>query len=413
VRLILLALRNLGRNRRRTLLSLGVVAAGTIGLVLTAGFVRFSFDGLREALIHGGLGHYEVARREAVEARGSTIERSATEGIADWPALQREIERIPGVLAAGGAQHAMGLLSSTAGSSVSFIGVGSEPERERRMGFPLQLRAGEPLGDAPAPPGEDGVLLAVGLAESLGAKPGDTVTLMTLNADGLLNALDVRVRGIITTGVADLDTRFLKLHLASTQRLLQTDRVSNLVVTFDSLAAADAARGDLARAIAPRGDLSLVDWRARAPFFDQVRNLYLGIFWFLGAVIFLLVVLSASNTLVMTVMERVREIGTLRAIGTSGGQIAGLLLAEALWLGLFGALAGGALGVALIHGINALELKMPPPPGAVSPIDLRLVVVPEALLGAALLMLVVLSLASLAPIARSLRLRIAEALAHV
>jgi putative ABC transport system permease protein len=115
----------------------------------------------------------------------------------------------------------------------------------------------------------------------------------------------------------------------------------------------------------------------------------------------------------MTVMERVREIGTLRAIGTSRGQVAGLLLAEALWLGLFGGLAGDGLAVALIRGINALQLKMPPPPGAVSPIDLRLAVVPGALLGAAALMLVVLSLASLAPIARSLRLRIAEALAHV
>lgn len=413
MRLPVLALRNLGRNRRRTLLSLAVVAAGTVGLALTAGFIRFSFDGLREALIHGGLGHYEVARRAAVEAHGSTLDRVASEGIADWLPLRAELERLPHVLGAGGAQHAMGLLSSSAGRSVSFIGVGSEPERERRMGFPLQLRSGEPLADAPPPPGEDGVLLAVGLAESLGAKPGDTVTLMTLNADGLLNALDVRVRGIITTGVADLDTRFLKVHLATTQRLLQTENVSDLVVTFDSIAEADGARGALARALASRGDLSLVDWRARAPFFDQVRNLYLGIFWFLGSVIFLLVVLSASNTLVMTVMERVREIGTLRAIGTSRGQIAGLLLAEALWLGLFGGLAGDGLAVGLIHGINALQLKMPPPPGAVSPIDLRLAVVPGALLGAAALMLVVLSLASLAPIARSLRLRIAEALAHV
>ncbi len=184
-------------------------------------------------------------------------------------------------------------------------------------------------------------------------------------------------------------------------------------MTFASVAQADAGRGALQRTLAARGDLALVDWRARAPFFDQVRNLYLGIFWFLGSIVFVLVVLAASNTLVMTVMERVREIGTLRAIGTSGVQVAGMLLAEALWLGLFGSAAGGVLGVALIRGINALELKMPPPPGAVSPIDLRLVVVPEALVGAAGLMLVVLSLAALAPIARSLRLRIAEALAHV
>jgi putative ABC transport system permease protein len=413
MRLLRLALRNLGRNRRRTLLSLAVIAAGTIGLVLTAGFIRFSFDGLREALIHGGLGHYEVARRGMVEARSATLERTASAGIAEWQGLRGEIERLPGVRGAGATQHAMGLVSTAAGASVSFIGVGSEPDRERRMRFPVQLRGGQALADEPPGAGDDGVLLAVGLAESLAAKPGDTVTLMTLNSDGMLNALDVQVRGLITTGVADLDTRFLKLHLGTSQRLLQTESVSNLIVTYDSIAAAEAGRSALATVLAPMTDLALVDWRARAPFFDQVRNLYLGIFWFLGTVIVLLVVLSVSNTLVMTVMERVREIGTLRAIGTSGGQIAGLIFAEALWLGIFGALAGGTLGVALIHGINALNLQMPPPPGAVSPIDLSLVVVPEALVGAGALMLAVLAVAALAPIARSLRLRIAEALAHV
>ena len=54
MRFALFALRNLARSRRRTAISLAIVAAGTIGLLLTAGFIRFSFDGLREAMIHGG-----------------------------------------------------------------------------------------------------------------------------------------------------------------------------------------------------------------------------------------------------------------------------------------------------------------------------------------------------------------------
>jgi len=59
--LVLIALRNIFRNRRRTLLSLLVVSVGFVGLLLTAGFVRYSFNGLREAVIQGGLGHLEVA----------------------------------------------------------------------------------------------------------------------------------------------------------------------------------------------------------------------------------------------------------------------------------------------------------------------------------------------------------------
>ena len=127
----------------------------------------------------------------------------------------------------------------------------------------------------------------------------------------------------------------------------------------------------------------------------------------------MLVVLSASNTLLMTFMERIREIGTLRAIGTSRGQIAQIVLFEALWLGLFGALLGDLLGFLTIALVNSLALEMPPPPGAVSPIDLQLAIVPEAFAGTIVLMVVVLAAAALVPILKTARLRVVEALSHV
>lgn len=414
MRLIALALRNLARNRRRTAISLAIVAAGTVGLVLTAGFIRFSFDGLAEAMIHGGLGHLEVARASAVAEKSATLERSLDQGLDDWAVLQTEIEREPQVLAAAPYLHLMGVASTPAGRSASFVGLGGDPSRERRMGFPLRLREGRELADAEPAAGEEDVLLAAGLAESLGVRPGDTVTLLAVNPQGMLNALDVTVAGIYSTGVQELDTRFLKLHLASAQRLLETARVSNLAVTLAATERTESVRERLAARLAGHTPaLAVVGWQERAPFYGQVRNLYLGIFWFLGSVIFVLVVLATSNTLVMTVMERVRELGTLRAIGTTRGQVALLLLAEALWLGLFGGLVGGGLGAAAIALLNSLGLQMPPPPGAVHPIDLRVAYVPEAFLGAALLMLVVLALAAVLPVARATRLKVVEALTHL
>jgi putative ABC transport system permease protein len=349
------ALRNLRRNPRRTLLSLAIVAAGTIGLVLTAGFVRFSFDGLREAMIHGGLGHFEVASAEEVAARGeAALDRPAATGIADWEAVRARIETLPHVVAAGANVHLMGMAQKPGGASVSFVGVGVEPDRERSMRFETRLRAGEPLAEASPAEGEETALLAQGLAAALGVAPGEAVTLLATSADGMLNALDVRVVGIVTTGVAELDTRYLKLHVASAQRLLGTDRVSDLVVGLDDTEATDVAALAARRALAEVDpSLTVVPWTKRAAFYGQVRNLYAGIFWFLGTIVFVLVVLATSNTLVMTVMERVREIGTLRAVGTTPGQIAAGVLWEALWLGVLGALLGGALGAAAIAAINA------------------------------------------------------------
>ena len=407
-----LSLRNLARNRRRTALSLAIVAAGTAALVLTAGFVRFSFDGLREAMIHGGLGHLEVADADAVASRPSALDRPATPALADWRELRMRLEALPHVVAVGANLHLMGLVQTADGRSASFVGVGVEPGREARMGFGTRLRHGHGLpgtGDGPAV-----ALLASGLAGSLGVRPGDTVTLVATTADGTLDALDVEVAGIVTTGVAELDTRFLKLPLAAAQRLVGTDSVSDLLIALDDTRATDGAAAAVRAALSGhRPALAVTPWNERAPFYTQVRGLYLGIFVFLGAVVGVLVVLAASNTLVMAVMERVREIGTLRAIGTGRGQIAALLLAEAAWLGLIGAACGALLGVVATWAIDAAHFAMPPPPGAVDPIDLQLAWVPEAYLGAAALMIVVLLVAAVLPALRAARMSIVDALGHV
>lgn len=413
MKLVLLALRNLARNRRRTAISLAVVAVGTAALLLTAGFVEFSFDGLAEAMIHGGLGHLEVARESATQGRMATLERSATDGLDDWQEIQQRIESLPGVLAAAPTLHVAGMASTGAGRSAAFLGVGGDPVRERRMGFTVKLRQGAPLADAPPREGEDTVLLALGLAQALGVGPGDKLTLLAVDPDGMLNALDVRVAGLVTTGVQELDTRYLRLHLLSAQRLLGTAGASNLIVTLDRTdrtgEAQAAVRGVLA---GHRPPLAVVPWTERAPFHGQVRALYHGIFWFLGSIVFALVVLATSNTLAMAVMERVREFGTLRALGTSIGQVGALVGLEALWLGLIGGLLGDLLGAGLILGLNALEITMAPPPGAVDPIDLQVLFVPEAFVGSVVLMLVVLALAAVGPVLRVSRLRIVEALAH-
>jgi putative ABC transport system permease protein len=405
-----IALRNLARNRRRTLLSLVIVAAGTIVILLTTGFMRFSFEGLREAIIHGGLGHIEVAPRSDLEESGSSAERPGMRG---WQEVRSEIEATPHVLAAGALVQFTGMLSREE-RSAAVLAVAVEPGRERRMRFEVRLREGANLPEAPPSEGEDVVLLGTVLARNLGAGTGDLLTLLAITADGTLNALDLRVAGLITTGLQDVDSRIVKMHLASAQRLLGTPNVSSLIVGLDDTARTAEVQADLERRLRGREpSLAVVDWRTRAPFYGQVESLYRGIFWFLGSVIFVLVCLSTSNTLLMSVMERVREIGTLLAIGTSRAQVAAIVLLEALWLGVLGALAGDLLGIALVAGINGLGIQMPPPPGATGGIELRLATQPGDFAAGIALMLVILGIAAAVPVSISVRLRIADALRHV
>jgi putative ABC transport system permease protein len=406
-----IALRNLARHRRRTLLSLLVVAAGAAAVILTAGFIRFSFDGLREAIIHGGLGHLELMPASTASATGP--DRSAPPALAGWQDVRAAAEATPHVLAAGAAVYLTGMASKD-DRSAAFVGVALEPDRERRMNLEVKLRGGANLADGPPAVGEDQVLLGVGLAQSLGAAPGDVVTITGMTADGTLNALDARVAGLVTTGLQELDARVLKTHLVTGERLLGTDRVSSIVIGLDDTARTQEVGDALALRLRSAGEaLVITDWRARAPFYGQVRALYSGIFWFLGGIVFVLVCLATSNTLLMSVMERVREFGTLMAIGTGRGQVALMVVLEALWLGVTGALVGDALAAAAVVAINSAGIEMPPPPGAAAGFPLQLAVRPGDFVAVVVLMMLVLAVAAVFPALRTVRLRIVDALGHV
>ena len=406
--LVSLALRNLARNRRRTALELMIVGAGAASLLLTAGYVRDSFNGMQEAFIRGGLGHLEVAPASAAEAAGP--DRASQPSFVDWSGRRRDIEALPHVVGATGAIVMHGLVSQGE-RTLPFVGAGVETDREQRMGLRIAVRSGAPLLLAAPPEGEESVLLGLGLARQLATGVGDVVTLTAFSRDGMLNALDVRVVGLVTTGVQELDLRFVRMHLATAQRLLATDAVSSVVVMLDDTEHTGALRDAIGQSMGTQYDVS--DWQDRAPFYGQVRALYWGIFTFLGSVVLVLVCLSSSNTLLMAVMERTREIGALLAMGTSAGQVVRMIVLEAIWLGLIGGVLGSGTGFVIAALIHALHVELPPPPGAVDRMQLQLQFVAWDPVWVTALMMAILALAAAVPAWRVLRLRIVEALNHV
>jgi putative ABC transport system permease protein len=402
-------LRNLARNRRRTALALLVVAAGASALLLTAGYVRDSFHGMREAFVHGGLGHLEVSPANAA-SEGAGLERPTLPSFAEWRATRATVESQAHVVGASGVIVLHGLVARD-DRSLPFVGTGFETDREARMDMRARVKSGGPLPEAPPREGEDGVLLGLGLARQIGAGVGDVVTLTALAENGFLNALDVRVVGLVTTGVRDLDLRFLRVHLVTAQRLLGTDAVSSVIVMLDDTERTEDVRNVLAGQLGHAFAVS--DWQERAAFYGQVRTLYRGLFTFLCSVVLVLICLSSSNTLLMAVTERTREFGALLALGTSGGQLVAMIVMESAWLGLIGGALGCVLGFGMAALIHALGVEVPPPPGAVDGFLLRLEIAPYDPLWVIGLMTVILMASAVVPAIRVLRLRIVEALAHV
>jgi putative ABC transport system permease protein len=154
-------------------------------------------------------------------------------------------------------------------------------------------------------------------------------------------------------------------------------------------------------------------WRELAVFYGQVRLLYIGIFGFVGAVLVVIVILSAAIVMTMAVAERTREIGTLRALGTRPAGILKLFLAEGAALAAAGCVAGLILALLIRAILNASGIILPPPPGATHGMPIHVQFFSLAYAAGFLAMIATMAVASYFPARRASRLSIVEALAHV
>jgi putative ABC transport system permease protein len=403
-----LAFRNVFRNRRRTLMTLVMVGGGVTGLLMAGGFFAFMLNGLREDTIQQGLGHLQIFTADHFNRDEVRV---LDTGIDNWKQVASTVKSGPHVRGVAPRIDFYGMVSNGSKSSV-FVGSAVDPVAESSLGFTPRLSSGRDL--SPKPDGEVEALIGAGVAKSMNVKVGDGLTLLAVTSDGALNGVDVQIAGIVSSGYAEMDARYLRITLASAQRLLQSDRVTNLVVGLDNTANTDAA----AAALAPRlkglpQQMVLKKWIDLATYYLQVRNLFTGIFLFLGIIVFFMVLMASVNTLLMAMFERTREIGTMLAMGTPRLWIVALFMVEATLTGILGAVAGVIGGNLLASLVNASGLHMPPPPGLNVPIHFHVLHIPGLMIGSSLIVIVSLALASILPAIRASRLQIAEALAHV
>jgi putative ABC transport system permease protein len=405
---LLLAFRNVFRNRRRTIMTLLMVGGGVTGLLLAGGYFAFMTRGLREDTIRNGLGHMQIFTAE--HFRRDEVHVLDT-GIDNWRQIAASVSSGGHVRGVAPRIEFYGMVSNGAKSSV-FLGSAVDPVAETSLGFTTRLASGHNLNGKAD--GEVEALIGAGLAKSMNVKVGDGLTLLAVTTDGALNGVDVQIAGIVNNGIAELDARYLRITLASAQRLLQSDRVTNLVVGLDATDNTDAA----AAALEPRlrglsQELVLRKWIDLAAYYKQVRTMFNGIFLFMGLIVFLMVLMSSVNTLLMAMLERTREIGTMLAMGTPRAWVVALFIVEATLLGALGAIVGLAGGNLLGALINSAGLHMPPPPGYTVQISFRVLHVPSLMIGSSLMVVVSLACASILPAIRASRLQIAEALSHV
>lgn len=356
------AFSNLFRQKRRSLVTLSSIVLGGVAIFLFGGFVDYSFWSLREQTIRTNLGHVQIYKKgyldsgEAMPLKyGITDYEGIRRTLMDDPVLQPLIKTVTGQL------EYSGIISSyDSGVSTFYTAVGIEPESSLLLGSLDRIVLGSDLSRVDA----TGATLGSGLARVLAAGYGSQLDMLAINPAGGQNAMSVHVRGVMESGIKDYDDRVLKMPLKTAQALLETSQVSKIIVLLNETDHTAQAQARIERLIEERGlSLETRPWSTLAVFYHQVVNLFNGIFFFIKAIVSTIVVFMISNTMMMNVLERTREIGTLRAIGLTEREVSRLFLLEGVIMGFVGAVLSIVLGIALAELININGVPMPPSPG--------------------------------------------------
>ena len=406
---IIFAFRNVLRNRRRSIVTSLIGAVGVASLLTAAGFASYSYYMLK---LYTGLelGHVIIAQPEFWT---KDEDLPLQFGLEDYRAIAAAVEQDKRVAIAVARITYNGLLSNGTKSMV-FLAEGVEPRQFRVTGPTRTIIKGRFLAEHPDPQGDVEVILGQQLAKSLKVDVGSGVTLMVTTSAGALNAVDAQVVGIFSTGLIELDKRLLYTNLETAQELLQTDKVSKLTVFLHDVDDSNQVMQDLRQRLEARWPgLGYRTWESDADYYRSVKAIYNRVFSILGIIIGVVVFFSVSNTMSMAVLERTREIGTLRALGALPGQIVRNFVLEAVVMGL-GAIIGGLLITTLtIFALKWADLQMPPPPMRLVGYPLRIYFAPWTALGVSLLVLLVCVLAAYGVSRQAARRPIVEALAHV
>lgn len=402
---LLIAARNLTRNRRRALMALLTVGTAVVAMVLADGFVQWIFWAMREGTIQSQLGHIQVVRpgynrAGAADPFAYIIPRNA-------PELQA-IEKTPGVKLAAPRLSVSGLVSHGE-TTVSFIADGIDPAKEAELSKAFRVVKGHDLSGAQ---GQE-VILGRGLARNLGVEPGATVALLTSTASGGVNAVEAKVAGIFVSANQAYDDSALRLPIGLAQTLLRVNGSHMWLVLLEKTDSTDSYLTRFrARFPVAAHHLEFVPWYERADFYNKTVALFSQQMNVLRAIIGVIIVLSISNMLVMNVLERTGEIGTLLAVGFRRSKVMQLFAVEGLLLGLLGSAAGALIGYGLAELISTVGIPMPPPPGMEMGYTAEIRVTWPVLANAFALAFTTTALAGLYPAWKASRLNIIHALRH-
>jgi ABC-type lipoprotein release transport system permease subunit len=357
-----IAFRNIFRQKRRSILTALSMFGGFVMAAFFIGFSEGTYNGIIDTFTRNQMGHIQVHHQDYLDRP------SLYKTIDKLPEIEGILSRMDKVDSWAPRLYSAGLASvSEKSAGVRIIGI--DPVKEdRTTKFHEKIKEGAMFSAATA----NEVIIGKGLAKLLKGGVGDDVVVVSQAADGSIANDSYKIVGIVDTGDEIGDRASFYLPLAAAQELLVLEgRVHEIAVTVNSLYDVDFVDKALEKKLAPFNSNSDSNPGANAslavePWQEFARSFYIAMkadkegMWIMLLIIVLVVAVGVLNTVLMSVLERRREYGVLKAVGTKPGQIVKMVLLEVNILAVLCIVFGAAVGLLInyifsIHGIALPE----------------------------------------------------------
>jgi len=332
------ALRNVFRNKRRSLLTSISIFSGAVIVTFAIGFINGLSDNFFSNEVNYLTGNVMVTTTEYAR---QNIFMPVEDYITDSSDLADKISKVSGVESVE-QRISFNLLMGNGDSTVTAVGTAADL-MSKRLNLIKMIKSGF-LADS-------GIYLADGLAMKLGAATGSSIILFTKTSEGGQNGIKVRVNGIFHSGIASFDNKYFYINLTDARKLLKLDGSATEIFVFSKKGVSDSEIEKKVEAVLPSG----LTARSTA---EQVGNLYnllnaaKVIYYFIDLLILLLASFVVVNTMMMSVFERIREIGMLKSFGMSDWDIFLNFTIEGAIIGSTGGIAGAVIGYLLVLAVS-------------------------------------------------------------
>jgi ABC-type lipoprotein release transport system permease subunit len=341
-----IAWRNLWRNRARTLISITAIALSYAMFLISIGFADSMYDDMEVAAAE------MVGGNVLIHGQGYWESQTNEKFIADPAPILASVAQTKDIKAVASRVITEGLLSTSASSSATRL-MGVDPLVEKDFSNPAKyLDHGKFFDEAEEAP----LVIGAKTAKTLNVDVGDRVVLTVTAPDGEMQRALFYVTGILKAGVSSIDDGPAYTTISAAQNALGIGAGLTQVGLLTETVNQAGVKTEVAKLMPP--ELEILTWDEAMPDLVGMIELDAAFGDIYGIIIFIVVVFAVMNTFLMIVMERIRELGLLAALGLKPSQVARLLLIESFLMAVVSVIIGFGLGYLGHTLINAIGIDM-------------------------------------------------------